>query len=115
MSQCSKTPGDGVAEIVTNGWRIHKTADLKNYVQMPKCCVLYFGNHPEALMAIYEALGVEITGEKPAAKVHTGDPIRRPTICVPISSRCLCSTERYHGREQTPHTAGSRAETASAL
>ena len=65
---------DAASEITTNGGAVIKTADLKNHDADAESVVYYTSEiTPEALMAMYKALGVEITGENTAVKVHTGE------------------------------------------
>ena len=65
---------EAAAEIVTNGGVILQTASLTNHSADAESVVYYTSEiTPEALMAMYKALGVEITGENTAVKVHTGE------------------------------------------
>ncbi len=65
---------EAAAEIVTNGGVTLQTASLTNHSADAESVVYYTSEiTPEALMAMYKALGVEITGENTAVKVHTGE------------------------------------------
>ena len=60
--------------IVTNGGTFIQTADLTNHSADAESVVYYTSDiSSDAMMAIYAALGVEITGENTAVKVHTGE------------------------------------------
>ena len=70
----SAAPAGVVTEIITNGGATINTADLKNYDANAQSVVYYTSDiTPEALMAVYKALGTQITGENTAVKVHTGE------------------------------------------
>lgn len=68
------TPEGELLYVTTNGGVAIKTEDLRHYDKDAESVVYFISDiSPEALMAIYEALGVEITGENTAVKVHTGE------------------------------------------
>ena len=112
VTNVPETTGDGVAEIVTNGGASIKTADLKNYDANAESVVYYTSEiTPEALMAIYEALGVEITGENTAVKVHTGESDQSNHLRPDFIKELV---QHVNGTIVESNTAygGSRAETA---
>ena len=106
------TPVEAVDEIVTNGGATIKTADLKNYDADAESVVYYTSEiTPEALMAIYEALGVEITGENTAVKVHTGESDQSNHLRPDFIKELV---QHVNGTIVESNTAygGSRAQTA---
>lgn len=99
-------------EIVTNGGATIKTADLKNYDADAESVVYYTSEiTPEALMAIYKALGVEITGENTAVKVHTGESDQSNHLRPDFIKELV---QHVNGTIVESNTAygGSRAQTA---
>ena len=111
-SENPDTPAEAVDEIVTNGGATIKTADLKYYDADVESVVYYTSEiTPEALMAIYEALGVEITGENTAVKVHTGESDQSNHLRPDFIKELV---QHVNGTIVESNTAygGSRAQTA---
>lgn len=64
----------GEGQIATFGGAALNISDLEHQDANAQAVVYYTSDiSPEGLMAIYEALGVELTGENIAVKVHTGE------------------------------------------
>lgn len=72
-------PDDGPADGGSGGWGQQEPAVPHEHHEVEPgtegAATVYFTSDisPEGLMAIYEALGVELTGENIAVKVHTGE------------------------------------------
>lgn len=98
--------------IVTNGGTFIQTADLTNHSTDAESVVYYTSDiSSDAMMAIYAALGVEITGENTAVKVHTGESDQSNHLRPDFIKELV---QHVNGTIVESNTAygGSRAETA---
>ena len=102
----------GAGQIATFGGAALNISDLEHQDENAESVVYYTSDiSPESLMAIYEALGVELTGENIAVKVHTGESDQsnhlRPNFIKEL-------VQHVNGTIVESNTAygGSRAETA---
>ena len=102
----------GEGQIGTFGGAVLNIADLEHHDENAESVVYYTSDiSPESLMAIYEALGVELTGENIAVKVHTGESDQSNHLRPDFIKELV---QHVNGTIVESNTAygGSRAETA---
>jgi len=106
----AEAPAEG--QIATYGGAVLNISDLEHQNENAESVVYYISDiSPESLMAIYEALGVEITGENTAVKVHTGESDQSNHLRPDFIKELV---QHVNGTIVESNTAygGSRAETA---
>ena len=102
----------GEGQIATFGGAALNISDLEHHDENATAVVYYTSDiSPEGLMAIYEALGVELTGENIAVKVHTGESDQSNHLRPDFIKELV---QHVNGTIVESNTAygGSRAETA---
>ena len=102
----------GAGQIATFGGAALNVSDLEHQDENAESVVYYTSDiSPEALMAIYQALGVELTGENIAVKVHTGESDQSNHLRPDFIKELV---QHVNGTIVESNTAygGSRAETA---
>lgn len=106
----TSTVGDG--QIETYGGAVLNIADMEHQNVNAESIVYYTSDiSSESLMAIYEALGVELSGENIAVKVHTGESDQSNHLRPDFIKELV---QHVNGTIVESNTAygGSRAETA---
>ncbi len=102
----------GEGQIATFGGAALNISDLEHQDETAEAVVYYTSDiSPEALTAIYQALGVELTGENIAVKVHTGESDQSNHLRPEFIKELV---QYVNGTIVESNTAygGSRAETA---
>lgn len=109
-NQQAEAPAEG--QIATYGGAVLNISNLEHQDENAESVVYYISDiSPESLVAIYEALGVEITGENTAVKVHTGESDQSNHLRPDFIKELV---QHVNGTIVESNTAygGSRAETA---
>lgn len=102
----------GEGQIATFGGAALNISDLEHHDENAEAVVYYTSDiSPESLMAIYEALGVELTGENIAVKVHTGESDQSNHLRPDFIKELVQHVEGTIVESNTAY-GGSRAETA---
>lgn len=102
----------GEGQMATFGGAVLNISDLEHQNETAEAVVYYTSDiSPESLMAIYQALGVELTGENIAVKVHTGESDQSNHLRPDFIRELV---QHVNGTIVESNTAygGSRAETA---
>lgn len=102
----------GEGQIATYGGAVLNIVDLEHQDDNAESVVYYTSDiSPESLMAVYESLGVELTGENIAVKVHTGESEQSNHLRPDFIKELVQHVDGTIVESNTAY-GGSRAETA---